>query len=95
MAVTTQALQDLRAFSMLAQMTSHDYVVSLIDGDGETPVTFSIYPRNNEYLLGLRTRVNEEIVKRMSDFKNSKLCLSWYCQECVKTSILQFAELIR
>lgn len=71
MAVTTQALQDLRAFSMLAQMTSHDYVVSLIDGDGETPVTFSIYPRNNEYLLGLRKRVNEEIVKRMSDFKNS------------------------
>ena len=38
MAVTMQALQDLRAFNMLAQLTSHEYVVSLIDGESGTPV---------------------------------------------------------
>lgn len=38
MAVTMQALQDLRAFNMLAQLTSHEDVVSLIDGESGTPV---------------------------------------------------------
>lgn len=66
LAVTTQALQDLRAFEKLAHLTSHAYVVSLIDGESGTPVSFSAYPRNNEYLLRLRKRVNEEIVKRGS-----------------------------
>lgn len=65
LAVTMQALQDLRALEMLAELTSHDDVVSLIDGLAETPVTFSSYPRNNEYLLRLRNRVNEEIMKRL------------------------------
>lgn len=65
MAVTMQALQDLRAFEKLAQLTSHDDVVSIIDGESETPVTFASYPRSNAYLLRLRERVNEEIVKRL------------------------------
>ena len=65
MAVTMQALQDLRAFEKLAQLTSHDYVVSIIDGESEVPVTFASYPHNNAYLMRLRERVNKEIVKRL------------------------------
>lgn len=65
MAVTMQALQDLRAFEKLAQLTSHDYVVSIIDGESDMPITFASYPRNNAYLLRLRERVNEEIIKRL------------------------------
>ena len=65
LAVTMQALQDLRAFNLLAQLTNHDYVVSLIDGESDVPVTFSTYPHNNDYLLRLRQRVNAEIAKRL------------------------------
>ncbi|MBR3763271.1 MAG: DUF4091 domain-containing protein [Clostridia bacterium] len=66
LAVTMQALQDLRACQLLAQLTSHEHVVSLIDGTPQGPVTFSDYPRNNDYLLQLRRRVNEEILRRQS-----------------------------
>ena len=65
MAVTMQALQDLRAFNLLAQLTSHADVVALIDGISGEPVTFTSYPRSNDYLLQLRQRVNAEIVKRL------------------------------
>ncbi|MBQ8618837.1 MAG: DUF4091 domain-containing protein [Clostridia bacterium] len=64
-AVTMQALQDLRACEKLEQLTSHDYVVSIIDGESDMPITFASYPRNNTYLLRLRERVNEEIIKRL------------------------------
>ena len=65
MAVTTQALQDLRAFELLESLTDYEFVVGLIDENLETPITFKDYPRNNFYLLNLRKRVNEEIVKRL------------------------------
>ena len=66
-AVTTQALQDLRAFNLLAQLTSHDFVTTLIDSEGGMPVTFASYPHSNDYLLRLRLRVNETIVKQQQN----------------------------
>lgn len=45
-AVTMQALQDLRACEKPEQLTSHDYVVSIIDGESDMPITFASYPRN-------------------------------------------------
>jgi len=65
LAVTMQAMQDMRAMEKLEALTDHDYVVALIDGECELPVTFTQYPRNNAYLLRLRRRINEEIVKRL------------------------------
>ena len=62
---TAQALQDLRAFELLESLTDYEFVVGLIDENLETPITFKDYPRNNFYLLNLRKRVNEEIVKRL------------------------------
>jgi hypothetical protein len=64
LAVTTQALQDLRAMRMLEKLTSHEYVVSIMDEMAMEPVTFTQYPRNNMFLLKLREKINREIVAR-------------------------------
>ncbi len=64
MAVTFQALQDMRALERLAALAGKDFAVRLIDAEAGAPVTFEDYPRCREYLLKLRKRVNEEIVKR-------------------------------
>lgn len=64
MAVTAQALQDLRAMEWLAALAGRDFVVRLIDDELKTPVTFTEYPRNNAYLLNLRLRINEAIIAR-------------------------------
>lgn len=64
MAVTAQALQDLRAMERLAALAGHEYVTRIIDEEAGSPVTFTEYPRNNAYLLNLRRRINQEIVAR-------------------------------
>ena len=58
-----EAMCDLRAFKLLESLTSKEYVMSLIEADEE--VTFFDYPRNADYILNLRRRVNEEIAKRI------------------------------
>lgn len=58
-----EAMCDLRAFKLLESLTSKDFVMSLIEADEE--VTFFDYPRNADYILDLRHRVNEEIAKRI------------------------------
>ena len=60
--VTAQALYDLRALKMLESLTSKEYVISLIESGINEPVTFSRYPKSDEYILYLRQRVNEEIM---------------------------------
>ena len=64
MAVTTEAMQDLRAMNRLAELAGRDFVIGLIDEGLSEPVTFSRYPKSQDYLLHLRRRVNEEIVRR-------------------------------
>ena len=63
MAVTSQALQDLRALEMLSQRAGREAVLHLINEGLEKPITFSEYPRGAEYLLHLRQRVNKEILR--------------------------------
>lgn len=58
-----QAMCDLRAFNLLESLAGRDFVMSLIEAEGE--VTFFNYPRNADYHLKLRERVNEEIAKRI------------------------------
>ncbi len=64
MAVTRDAMQDLRAFEMLAELESREFVIGLIDENLETGVTFSCYPQDDEYLLNLRWKVNQAIMER-------------------------------
>ena len=63
MMVTAHALQDLRAMQWLETLVGRERVLELIDGELSEPVTFKRYPRSAEYLLNLRRRVNEEIVR--------------------------------
>ena len=63
MAVFYQALQDMRAMDLLASIAGREYVLQLIDEGLEQPVTFSQYPRNADYLLNLRRRINDEILR--------------------------------
>ena len=56
-----EALQDLRAFQLLESLASYEKVMELIeDGYGEK-ITFTSYPRNAEWILSTRDRVNHEI----------------------------------
>ncbi len=63
--VILHMLQDLRAFELLESLTSKAFVMELIEGELEQKITFSVYPREDEYLLNLRERVNAEIEARL------------------------------
>lgn len=56
-----EAFQDLRALQALADKTSHEEVVALIDEGLEEEVTFENYPNSDVYLLNLRRKVNERL----------------------------------
>jgi len=66
MAVTRDAMQDLRAFEMLASLTSRSFVNALIDEGLESEITFASYPQNDEYLIHLRHKVNKAIMERLA-----------------------------
>ena len=53
-----EALQDMRALVLLADKIGHDAVVKLMEEELDDEITFTSYPRNIDYLLTLRERVN-------------------------------------
>ena len=59
-----QALQDLRAMQLLEKLAGREAVLKLID-EGVEPIRFASYPRSDEYVLGLREKINAEIEKRL------------------------------
>ncbi|MBQ4051313.1 MAG: DUF4091 domain-containing protein [Oscillospiraceae bacterium] len=61
--VLWETMCDLRAFKMLESLTDKAYVMSLIEAEGE--VTFFDYPRNADYILNLRQKINAEIAARV------------------------------
>ena len=63
--VVRQAVNDLRAFETLEQYIGKKAVVSLIEED-VSPIEFDRYPRDAEYLLKLRHKVNSLIAKYAS-----------------------------
>lgn len=65
MMVHYEALTDLRALEYLESLTSKEFVMDLIEGDLEEPITFRKYPKSDMYLITLRNRVNREIEKRI------------------------------
>ena len=58
--VFADALQDQRALELCESLYGKDYAVSLID-EGIEPLRFDNYPRDPDYLLRLRERVNAAI----------------------------------
>ena len=63
MAVTFQALQDMRALELLSSLAGRDHVLRLIDEGLDQPITFSQYPHSAAYILQLRKRINDEILR--------------------------------
>ena len=53
------ALQDIRAFSLCEALCGREAVMQLIDA--QTSITFKNYPRNAEYILDLREKINNLI----------------------------------
>ena len=63
--VLMEALYDLRAMKLLESLTSKEFVMDIIEGTLQTPITFSDYPRCDEYIIETRNLINEEIKKRL------------------------------
>ena len=61
--VQYEAMTDLRALQYLAELTSKEYVLNLIEGDLAEPVTFETYPKSDYYLIRLRNTINREIME--------------------------------
>lgn len=56
-----EALEDLRALQLCEELCGREFVLGLIEEGLDEPLTFSRYPRDAEYLLGLRRKVNAAI----------------------------------
>lgn len=62
MAVTTLALQDLRALDWLADLIGREHAISLIEEGLSQGLTFSCYPTSPSWQLEVRQRVNLAIM---------------------------------
>ncbi|MGN0741188.1 MAG: DUF4091 domain-containing protein [Candidatus Fimadaptatus sp.] len=65
MMVFMQAIDDMRALTMLEGLTSREHVLGLIQEGFPREMTFADYPRDDEYLTSLRERVNAEIMANL------------------------------
>lgn len=63
--VFSDALHDHRALALLESLTSREYVLSLIEKDLDTPLSFTEYPHDSEYQLRLMNRIHQEIKERI------------------------------
>lgn len=63
--VFRQAIQDMRALQLLERLAGRELVERLIAEGLEEELTLTRYPRENEYLINLRRKVNAEIEKRI------------------------------
>ncbi len=59
--VFLDALQDLRALSLLESLTSFEDVINILESGLENPLTFKEYPRNIDYITNMRETVNRKI----------------------------------
>ncbi|MGG1551307.1 DUF4091 domain-containing protein [Paenibacillus ferrarius] len=61
-----EGLQDLRALQLLESLVGRDSVLVLIEEGLSEPLSFSRYPHEAAWLLGLRERVNREIAAALA-----------------------------
>ena len=57
------AQTDLRALQALAEKTSYQHVMELIESELDFAITFSEYPTSDYYYISLRNRVNKELAE--------------------------------
>ncbi len=62
--VFREALADIRALKLCESLYGRDYVLNLIDGELDSPITFDCYPRDAAYILNLREKVNAAIAAK-------------------------------
>ncbi len=63
--VMREALNDLRALKCLENLTSHSYVVNLLEKNLSNAISFKEYPRSSAYILNIRQQINDEILKHI------------------------------
>ena len=56
-----EAQTDLRALQALAEKTSYEHVMELVEQGLSYKITFNEFPMDDDYYLNLRNRVNEEL----------------------------------
>ena len=56
-----EALQDLRALKHLEELVGRDTVIKLLEDGLETPITFTQYPKDAQWLLNKREEINQMI----------------------------------
>ena len=61
-----QVMQDVRAFELLESLVGRERVCEIIAEGTDEPITFKRYPKEKEWLLALRERVNAEIEKAIA-----------------------------
>jgi len=62
--VFTEGLSDFYVLKQLEGLQGRDYVIDLIHKELNYKITFNKYPRSDQYLIRLRSRVLEEIEER-------------------------------
>lgn len=63
--VFKHALEDMRAFKLCESLYGKEYVMELIEGDLEQKIEFDVYPKDAEYLLNLREKINNAIKAKL------------------------------
>lgn len=60
--VFNEALQDLRALQLLESYIGRQAVITILEEDLETPITFDSYPKDMNWLLNKRQQINDLIL---------------------------------
>lgn len=63
--VFKHAIEDMRALKLCESLYGRDYVAELIDGELDKEITFKEYPKDADYILGLREKVNAAIKAKL------------------------------
>ena len=56
-----EGISDLRACRLLEKLKGRQYVISLIEEEAGAPLTFTQYPKGQNFILSLREKINHEI----------------------------------
>ncbi len=62
--VFNECLQDIRALRLCEQLYGREYTLALLE-EGIEPITFKKYPKDADYLLNLRRKVNDAIARKI------------------------------
>ena len=63
--VFKHAIEDIRAFKLCESLYGKEYVMELIEGDLEEKIKFDVYPKDADYLLNLREKINNAVKAKL------------------------------